>query len=212
MYLPRAFESTPELTRELLRAHPFATIVGPTPDDTGIEVAHAPLLVEHGGDSEVPLVTGHVARANPFARLVAREAEVTAAFHGPDAYVSAAHYGEPHEQVPTWNYAVVHVRGRLKPIDDAATVRLLTTMAERFERGATRWHPDLLAPDFFAELRRGIIGFAIEVHDVQAKLKLSQNRSVDDRRRVESALAASAEPRDREVAALMKRLPAERAS
>lgn len=82
-------------------------------------------------------------------------------FHGPDAYVSASLYERPHEEVPTWNYAVVHVRGRLRPLDDAAVTAHLTVMSERFERGPARWHPDLLQPDFFAELRRGVVGFAI---------------------------------------------------
>ena len=207
MYLPHVFESAPAVTRELLRAHPFATVVGPSRDDAP-EIVHVPLLVD--GPEEGPIdalrLSGHVARANPFARLVASEAAVTAVFHGPDSYVSASFYGEPHEQVPTWNYAVVHVRGRLRPLDDAALTAQLTTMAERFERGTVRWQPDQLEVKFFADLRRAIVGFAIDVVDVQAKLKLSQNRSPADRERVERALGASDQPREREVAALMGRI------
>jgi transcriptional regulator len=218
MYLPRVFESTPELTRDLLRAHPFATVVGVSrahdPDaegtDDAVEIVHVPLLVDGPDDGAALRIMGHVARANPFARLVMREANVTAAFHGPDAYVSASLYGAPREQVPTWNYAVVHVRGRLRPLDDAGLAERLGAMAERFERGAVPWHPDHLSPAFFAELRRGIVGFAIEVAEVRAKLKLSQNRTREDRDRVEAALGASAEPREREVAALMRRVSAPR--
>ncbi|MBN9161740.1 MAG: hypothetical protein BGO98_03885 [Myxococcales bacterium 68-20] len=212
MYLQRVFESTPDVTRDLLRAHPFATVVGVShagadaDADAGVEMVHVPLLVD-GPDASL-LVTGHIANVNPFARLVASGAEVTAAFHGPDAYVSATIYEGPVEQVPTWNYAVVHVRGRLRKLDDAALVQHLESMAERFERGADRWHPDHLDPTFFEELRRGIVGFAIEVTDVRAKLKLSQNRSPADRNRVEAALGASPEARDREVAALMHRISA----
>lgn len=203
MYLPRVFASTPEITRALMRAHPFATVVASRGED--VAIAHVPLLVDVADDGSLH-IAGHVARANPFARLVADEANVTAAFHGPDAYVSASWYGAPKEQVPTWNYAVVHVRGRLRALDDATLAAQLTAMAEWFERGPDRWHPGLLDPDFFADLRRGIVGFAIDVAEVQAKLKLSQNRSTADRERVHAALSASSESGDREVAILMQRI------
>lgn len=210
MYLPHVFESTPEITRELLRAHPFATVVG-VASGTELEIVHLPLLVTGGDSGGAVRISGHVARANPFARLVANEAEVTAAFHGPDAYVSASLYGAPHHEVPTWNYAVVHVRGRLRPLDDAGLKEQLTSMAERFERGTDRWHPDLLTPAFFDELRGGIVGFTIEVADVRAKLKLSQNRSAEDRGRVQAAFETSTDAREREVGTLMKQLSSLRA-
>lgn len=196
MYLPRAFESTPAATRDLMLAHPFATVIAQD------EIVHVPLLVVEG---ESLRLRSHVARANPFAKLVTAASEVTAIFHGPDAYVSPMSYAEPHEQVPTWNYAVVHVRGRLRALDDSATVDVLRAMTNRFEAGTARWSPDLLRPEFFANLRRALVAFEIDVTDVRAKLKLSQNRSPDDRRRVETALAASPAHRDREVADLMKR-------
>jgi transcriptional regulator len=203
MYIPRLFEGSPEVTRELLLAHPFATVIGAQPDGE-LEVTHVPLIVE--GDGASLRLSGHVARGNPFARLIAAGAKVTAVFHGPDGYVSASVYESPTEEVPTWNYAVVHVRGTLRPLDDAALTEQLETMAKRFERGATPWHPNTLAPDFFADLRRGIVGFAIEATQVRTKLKLSQNRSSEDRRRAEAAFAASDAPRDHEVAALMQRV------
>ena len=139
-------------------------------------------------------------------------AQVTAVFHGPDAYVSAALYGEPQMQVPTWNYAVVHVRGSLRALDDAALAAQLAALAARFERGDSAWHPGLVDPKLFDDLRRAIVGFAINVIDVRAKLKLSQNRSAEDRDRVEAALHASADPRDNAVATLMKRITTRRDS
>lgn len=209
MYLPHVFEGQPEVARDLLRAHPFATVVGASrdgKDDDGLEIVHVPLLFEDGVDPSTLRLTGHIARANPFARLIASEAKVTAVFHGPERYVSASTYESPQEEVPTWNYAVVHVRGTLKALDDTALTGQLTAMAGRFELGPTPWHPSVLEPGFFAELRRAIVGFAIEATDVQAKLKLSQNRSREDRGRVEAAFAASPDPRDREVADLMQRI------
>jgi transcriptional regulator len=208
MSLPRVFESTPPLTRDLLREHPFATIAYASPAGA-IEMVHVPLLVDFDGDGAARELHGHVARANPFVRAITAGAEITAAFHGPDAYVSASLYGQPREQVPTWNYAIVHVRGQLRALDDAETTRLMTRLSERFEQGPEPWHPGLLDPDFFADLRRGIVGFSVAVSNVSAKLKMSQNRSADDRARVEKAFAASSSARDLEVARLMQRLPRE---
>ncbi len=201
MYLPRSFETTPDVTHDLLRAHPFAMLVARTRDDE-VEIVHLPLLVE-ADDARVVRLTGHVARANPFARVVESGAHATAAFVGPHAYVSASWYEHPHEQVPTWNYAVVHVCGALRRLDDAATVEHLRALAARFEEGSTGWHPGMLDETFFADLRRGIVGFALEVEDVQAKLKMSQNRSPADRARVRDSFASSDDPMHRAVAALM---------
>lgn len=201
MYLPRVFESPPSITKEVMTSSPFATLVGSAQGE--VEIAHVPLLVtEQAGRL---LLAGHVARANAFAKLVIEEANVTAVFVSPSAYVSASFYERPSEQVPTWNYAAVHVRGRLRALDDAELALHLTAMAARFEGAQDPWTPSLLTPSFFADLRRAIVGFSIEAIDVKAKAKLSQNRSEADRDRVERALASSEAPDARAVADLMRR-------
>lgn len=202
MYLPRTFDGAAhrELTLALMRAHPLATVVAQL--DGELEVAHVPLLVMQ----EEPLrLSGHVARANPFAKHVLSAGAATAVFHGPEAYVSAAWYSEPAAQVPTWNYAVVHARGRLEALDDEGLRAQLDAMARAFEEEG-RWSTALAAPDFLADLRRAIVGFTLHVEDVKTKLKMSQNRSDEDRARVLDALGDSTRPRDLEVAALMRRL------
>lgn len=202
MYTPKVFEETREdVARDLIRSHPFATVVGFQPSGAA-EISHLPLLVDATGTSL--RLAGHVARPNPLSALVRARASVTAIFHGPEAYVSASWYERPGEQVPTWNYAVVHVEGALAPLEDGHLTEHLGAMASRFERsGSEAWSPDLLDPAFFADLRSAIVGFTIEARSVRTKLKLSQNRSPADRSRVELALATSTVPRDREVAALM---------
>lgn len=202
MYLPRIFDGAAhrDLTLALMRTHPLATVVAHT--GGAPEIAHVPVIVAH----EEPLrLSGHVARANPFARHVEASGAVTAVFHGPEAYVSAAWYTEPAEQVPTWNYAVIHAKGRLEVLDDEALYLQLDALARTFE-GEGGWSTSLPAPDFHAELRRGIVGFVLHVDELDVKLKMSQNRSPGDRERVREALAQSVSPRDLEVAALMRRL------
>ena len=202
MYLPHTFDGRAHhgLALSLMRAHPLATVIAQA--DGELEIAHVPLLVAH----EAPLrLSGHVARANPLAKHALEGRSVTAVFHGPEAYVSAAWYAEPAEQVPTWNYAVIHARGRLEPLDDDELRAELDTLARTFE-GENGWSTALPHPDFLADLRRAIVGFALHVDDLKTKLKLSQNRSAEDRARVIDALDRSASARDQEVATLMRRL------
>lgn len=199
MYLPRIFATEDAaLARRLVTAHPFATLVA-VREGGPPEIAHAPLLFA-GEDRLV----GHVARANPLAELARAGAPVTAVFHGPDAYVSAAWYETPAEQVPTWNYAVVHAEGTLRALAAAELPEALAALSARFEASEPRpWRPEEADGALLEDLRRAIVGFEIRVTRLQAKLKLSQNRATGDRARVEARLAASPAPRDREVAAWM---------
>src|SRR3954470_2539732 len=101
MYLPSFFkENDPATLYALMRENPFATLI--TVADGAPFVGHLPLLVRDGE------ILGHMARANPQWRQFP---EVTAIFHGPHTYVSPTWYTSE-GQVPTWNYAVVHARGR----------------------------------------------------------------------------------------------------
>lgn len=201
MYVPKLFnEPSAGAALELIRSFPFATVVG-AHSSGELEIAHVPLLATEGSTL---VLAGHVARGNPFAKLVAANAPATAVFNGPDAYVSAAWYESPREHVPTWNYAVVHVTGTLRQLDDTMLAEHLGHMASNFESGEREpWSPELLDPAFFSDLRRGIVGFELSSMNVVTKVKLSQNRSANDRARVEAALEASSRGRDREVAAQM---------
>jgi transcriptional regulator len=171
MYRPMHFdERRPEALRGLVRAYPLATVV--IHADDGLVANHVPL--EWVGDA----LHGHIARGNELATLDG--ARVLAMFHGPQGYVSPNWYPSKHEtgrEVPTWNYAVVHVHGRLRVVDDAAWVRrLLETLTDRHE--ATEPHPWQVsdAPaDHVEKMLRAIVGIEIAIERVEGKSKLSQN-------------------------------------
>ncbi|MTJ81171.1 MAG: FMN-binding negative transcriptional regulator [Telmatospirillum sp.] len=172
--------------------HPFATLICPTQDEPWI--SHVPLVYENGQ------LFGHLARANPMAKILG-SADVQAIFHGPHAYVSPLWYGEG-PAVPTWNYAVVHVRGPARLLNDEETVQILEHMASRYEAEG-RWSLAAQPANFQASMVRAIVGFSIAALHIEGKFKLSQNRSPDDRRRVADRLAqGSAE--DRDTARLMR--------
>ena len=128
MYMPKHFQETrTEALHGLIRAYPFATVV--THAAGGLGANHLPFELVDG------VLHGHVARGN---ELVQQDgAEVLLIFHGPDGYISPNWYPSKHEtgrEVPTWNYAVVHVHGRLRVIDDAAWLRrLLDTLTDHHE-------------------------------------------------------------------------------
>lgn len=201
MYSPPAFaeENVPRL-HDLMEREALGTLVVARGDFVP-EVGHVPLLLDRQRGPHGTL-RGHVARANPIWRSFEEGLPTLVIFRGPHAYVSPQWYGS-RQEVPTWNYAVVHARGvpRLTGKDDL--LRLLTDLAARHEEGDSKWTPDELDPDELEELMEEIVGFEVEIAALEGKFKLSQNRAESDRRRVIDALRRRARPADEGVARLM---------
>ncbi|PWK87666.1 FMN-binding negative transcriptional regulator [Fulvimonas soli] len=171
MYVPRSFEETrAEALHGLIRAYPFATVVARSA--AGLDANHLPLELVDGS------LHGHVARGNELARLDG--AEVLAIFRGAQGYVSPNWYPSKHEtghEVPTWNYAVAHVHGHLKVVEDAAWLRaLLDRLTGRHEASEPQpWRVDDAPADHVEKLLRAIVGIEIAVERIEGKFKLSQN-------------------------------------
>jgi transcriptional regulator len=188
VYIPPHFASRDSATvARILHDHPFATLL--TPRDPEPLVTHLPLLLVEDCAPHGTLL-GHVARANPHAHGTAT-GESVAIFHGPHAYVTPSWYADPAGAVPTWNYAVAHAHGVIELATDPAETRaVLDLLVERFESGrAAPWQPGL-APERLAAMVNAIVGFRIRVTRIEAKFKMSQNRSPEDQRRVAAGLAA----------------------
>ena len=188
LYIPAHFAAPDRVAiARLLHDHAFATVVTPVAPEP--LVTHVPLIYVADCEPHGTLL-GHFARANPHARNAAA-AESIAIFHGPHAYVSPSWYAEPAAAVPTWNYAVVHAHGTLELARDPAETRaILDVMIHRFESSrAQPWRPGL-ERDRLDALVNAIVGFRMKVKRIDAKFKLSQNRSPEDRARVAHALDA----------------------
>jgi transcriptional regulator len=198
MYQPRHFaQNDPAVWQALVREQPFATLV--TPAGAGFTADHLPFEF----DAQANLLQGHVARANPLWRE-AHGREVLAIFQGPDAYVSPSWYPSKAEHgkvVPTWNYAVVHLHGVLEAVDDAAWLRgFVERLTTRHETGrAQPWAVSDAPADYIEQMLKAIVGIRIPVSRVEAKWKVSQNRSAADRAGVALGLA----PGDAAMAALV---------
>ena len=199
MYTPKHFvESRVEALHGLIRAYPFATLVTRAAD--GLTANHLPF--ELVGE----VLHGHVARGNELARLDG--AEVLLIFQGPDGYISPNWYPSKHEtgrEVPTWNYAVVHVHGRLRVIDDATWLRrLLETLTDHHEAGQPQpWKISDAPEDHIEKSLRAIVGLEVAIERIEGKFKLSQNHPARNRAGVVAGLRERDGDGDAELAALM---------
>lgn len=192
MYVPPAYRETrADVLHALVRAHPLGTLV--TAGAAGLTANLIPFdLVETAGGT---VLRAHLARANPQCDELRSGAETLVIFQGPEAYVTPSWYAAKAEHgrvVPTWNYAVVQVRGRPQVFDApdwlAAQVGRLT---EGHEAG--RAHPWAVsdAPEaFIAGQLRAIVGLEIPIERIEGKWKMSQNRSEADRSGVAEGLRA----------------------
>jgi transcriptional regulator len=209
MYLPGHFaETRSEVLHALMRAHPFATLV--TQGGGALEANHLPLHLAAGIGAHGAL-QGHVARANPLWRQAA-DSEVLVIFHGPQAYVTPSWYATKRadgKAVPTWNYVVVHARGRLRAIDDPAWLReQLEVLVERHESPLPEpWHIADAPPDYIGKMLAAIVGIEIVISELTGKWKVSQNQPVVNRAGVVAGLRGQASDDSRAIAELVAGIP-----
>jgi transcriptional regulator len=173
MYLPHAFSTEDPAALEQVAAYnAFGTLVSQLGGNPF--ASHLPALCQRA-DGRVT-VTGHWARANPQWREIEGQ-RVLFIFQGPHAYISPRWYLEPQKNVPTWNYAVAHVYGRVRVIHDVTELeRIVTSLAAKYEAGAqVPWRFEDTGEAGRARLK-AIVGFELAADQVQVKLKLGQNQ------------------------------------
>ncbi|MBK6980807.1 MAG: FMN-binding negative transcriptional regulator [Betaproteobacteria bacterium] len=185
-YVPAHFRvDDPDTLDRFLAANAFGALV--SAGASGLSVSHIPFVPERGSDGRLRLL-GHVARANAHWQELEAAGEVVAMFEGPHAYVSPGWYAH-HPSVPTWNYAVVHARGRARLLPSAALPALLDRLSRTYEDARTSpWRMDSLPAEYTAKLLDAIVGFEISVDRLDGKFKLSQNRRREDIEGVAAAL------------------------
>lgn len=172
MYLPDAFRSRDLAALDRLAAHnAFGTLVSQA--DGAPFASHLPVLYRRA--EERVALTGHWARANPQWRDIDGQ-RVLFIFHGPHAYISPRWYLQPQKNVPTWNYAVAHVYGRVRVIHDVAELdTIVSALAEQYEAGAQKpWRFEDTGEAGRARLK-AIVGFELSADEIQVKMKLNQN-------------------------------------
>jgi transcriptional regulator len=183
MYIPPAFkEDRIDVLHAAIRAAGPATLVSMTPE--GLFASHAPLLLDPDPAPYGTLI-GHLAKANPHARLADQSVQTLVIFHGPNSYITPSYYAAKQEHgkvVPTWNYVAIHAYGTLEMFDDpAALLDMVTRLTEHHEQPRAQPWAVSDAPDGFVQgMLRGIVGIRLPIARLEGKVKMSQNRPAAD--------------------------------
>lgn len=164
---------------------------------------HIPFDLAPSGDH----LTFHLVRSNPLARADFAQPALLAVT-GPDAYISPDWYGTP-DQVPTWNYIAIHLRGRISPLPDSDLRRILDDLSARFERQLAPkpvWRAAKMDHDALTRMMRQIVPFRMDITSVESTVKLNQNKTAAQRAGVIAALDTSPIGADIEKLAARMRL------
>ena len=191
MYIPRANEeSRLSVMREMITAHPLATLV--TLGSTGLFATHLPMFLDDDG-TEFGVLKGHIAKGNAQAHDFRPDVDALAIFAGHQHYISPNWYPgklEHGKEVPTWNYVVVHVYGPLRVIEDEAwLMAFLNRLTDTHEAALPRpWKVSDAPTDYIRAVLKGIVGIELPIRRIEGKWKTSQNRTSADRRGVVAGL------------------------
>jgi transcriptional regulator len=191
MRIKDEFDASIDVARAIVRAHPFATIVG-----RDLRATHMPCLLDEGGGALA--VVGHVARADPVADVL--DGPLLVIFHGPHGYVSASWYES--ETIPTWNHVTLHMRGTPKLLGDALPV--LRRTVDHFEAAVERpWSLGRMGSTA-REMADQVVAFRLVAESWHAEAKLSQDKPERERGRLLAGLEASGPYANAPLAAAMR--------
>jgi transcriptional regulator len=173
--------------------------------DSGPVLAHVPFVVTETGRLAALI---HLARSNAIARSPLPAPAVLVVM-GPDSYISPDWYGAP-DQVPTWNYVAVHLRGQLEPLPAEALRPMAEELSAMFETRLLPkrpWTSAKMSDGVMERMMRMILPFRLAIDTVEGTWKLGQNKTAEQRAGAVAGLEAWAEPSARAgLAALMRQV------
>ncbi|TDD76054.1 FMN-binding negative transcriptional regulator [Flavobacterium caseinilyticum] len=203
MYTPEIYknENQKEI-RKFLQENSFGILINQT--NGKLWATHIPLELdtnENGND----ILWGHISKENLQWKGFTDNDQILAVFSGPHSYVSSSWYD--HENVPTWNYIAVHVYGKIKIIEGEAVIQSLKKLVDKYEQNSE--NPvrveDLSKVTMMQS--RGIVAFEIEITEIQATKKLSQNRDEKNHQNIISELEKTNNNQSIAIAKEMKKCP-----
>ncbi|THV59575.1 FMN-binding negative transcriptional regulator [Flagellimonas alvinocaridis] len=200
MYIPHHYKNENlDEVKDFLTQNSFGILINTV--DGKPWGTHIPLELETNQTGKDILV-GHISKANPQWKNFISPSEVLCIFNGPHTYVSSSWYKE--EEVPTWNYIAVHIYGKVTILDEEQTMASLHKLVDKYEQNLK--NPISLHQMSPKTLRqvKGVVGFQVEITEIQAAYKLSQTR-VDDHPKIISELNEVNDPGSNTIAEIMKR-------
>jgi transcriptional regulator len=184
--------------RELVREHPWATLV--TSTSSGLAASHYPVLLDEEAEG-LTLLT-HLGRPDEEVLEIDR-GEVLVIIQGHHGYISPSWYSPQERKVPTWNFTVAHLHGTPRALDEEENLTVLSRLVEHFERHLP--DPAYLEREYAIPIARGTVGLCIPIDRFELKRKLSQNKDQETRRNVIQALREQGPYRHRLLAEEMER-------
>jgi transcriptional regulator len=200
MYIPKINLATDkDEIVAFMKQFSFATIV--TAKDNTPIATHLPFLVSSKNGYVV--LTSHFAKANEQWKDIENH-NVLVIFSEPHAYISPKHY-DKELNVPTWNYISIHAYGQGKLITDTESVfKVLENTIDNYET-SYRQQWEQFPTEYKSKLSNGIVAFDVIVKDLQAKKKLSQNRSEMEKHKIIDTLSKSNDTNEQLIAEYMKK-------
>lgn len=200
MYIPNSnqFIDQNEVI-EFMKRFSFATII--TANNNLPIASHLPFIVNK--DNNQIILISHFAKLNEQWKEIEKNTCLVI-FTEPHAYISPKHYDKS-QNVPTWNYISVHAYGigRLV-LENERITEILEHTIENYEK-AYKQQWDILSDEYKTNLKKGIVVFEIVVNDIQAKKKLSQNRTNSEKEKIISSLASSSITNEQMIAHYMNK-------
>ena len=201
MYIPEIYKNeNPEAIHAFIKKNSFGILVNQV--DEKLWATHIPFELEIQKEGKQVLY-GHVSKENPQWKSFVSSEQILVIFSGPNSYISPSWYD--HENVPTWNYSAVHVYGSIKIIEGEALLYALKKMIDKHESHSEN---PIRMEDLSAETMKqteGIVAFEIEINEIQAIQKLSQNRDDKNYENIISQLEKKEEPDSTAMAKEMKK-------
>lgn len=173
-------EENQEKIIAFMKAHPFAVIIGI--GEQYPAASHIPLDVEIHENGKI-FLKGHLMKKTDHHIAFEKNENVLVIFNGPHTHVSASWYTTP-AVGSTWDYMVVHAKGKIKFTDEQGTyeaVKAITNKYEGFDKSSSF---DKLPKEYVDKMLKAIVGFSIEVESLENTFKLSQNRDEESKRNI----------------------------
>jgi len=181
LYIPKAhLVEDRKLMHDFMEDYAFVALVTAAPT---IRITHIPVLLNRTA-GPYGTIYGHIARNNPQNATFDEHQQAVIVFQGPNSYISPSWYTKA-EVVPTWNFAVVHASGTLKPVTDKQALheflaKLIATFESRYAPAST-YDFGKLPDNYVYPMIGSIIGFEMKIESLEGKFKLGQERSEGDK-------------------------------
>jgi transcriptional regulator len=193
LYIPQAhLVEDRKFLHDFMDEYAFVDLITREPE---LRITHIPAILSRTA-GQYGTIYGHISRQNEQAKAFDGKQQAVIVFRGPHGYISPTWY-QNRQTVPTWNLAVVHATGRLNPVTDPKALHdFLGRLIGKFESYEGTDYDFAKLPDSYVSgMLKGIVGFEMQIEQLEGKFKLGQERNETDRQNILTHLQTSHAPR-----------------